>query len=261
MKSLQSTWRCVSMKPGVCDSHISRTSFTDDNDKIYYWITNFTSFSGHEEQPWWKFQCFIVQNVEHSNAKMFESGKAELCCTVQHVHKVIQAFCVILVKSFQLVGLFLLPDLFHTCDLGVNELKCVDDWNSWLWSCLVPVTDHIHPPKGLLLEPGFLTRPELQSWQSCRLPQECRSSTPSSHQPSIILVHSWWLSEHPHPYRSDGRCPQPQPGTLALGQLFLAALRLSCGPDLPCPQASPVSSAPMPATGINYSHFFFFFFK
>lgn len=39
------------MKPGVYKYHIPGTSLMNDDDKIYYQISSFVSFSGHDEQP------------------------------------------------------------------------------------------------------------------------------------------------------------------------------------------------------------------
>lgn len=150
----------------------------------------------------------------------------------------------ILVKSFRLEGHFLWS--FHTDDLGVSRQSVVNNLNSWLWC---------HP--GPLSYPLSIQRTCLGGWI-------CNSTNRAN------LVHSegfpsWSpLSEQHSGPRPNAVTASPplwqqqqtsQPGTLALGQLFLAVLRLSCGWDLSCPQVSPVSSAPMPAAGPHFSPF------
>ena len=36
------------MKPGVCEYHIPGTCLMNDDDKIYYQISSFVHFSGHD---------------------------------------------------------------------------------------------------------------------------------------------------------------------------------------------------------------------
>ena len=118
-----------------------------------------------------------------------------------------------------------------------------------------PDSQLLNAPKVLVSEPGFVTLPNSQAWwlvqgsgrASLRPSQSPLTEQRPRPQPSAVPP--------PHSYWSRGRCPQAQPGTLALGQLFLPVLRLSCGLDLPCPQSSPISSAFMPAAGPNFSPF------